>query len=78
MSNDTTHVTAKRLIHVRFAPNGTVTEIGDRPPALSAQEWFNILSTQAGTSYQALAGGRGIFRLTPETIAALTPAAAAE
>ena len=39
------------MIHVRFAPNGTVTEIGERPSAVSAQDWFNHLSTINGDSY---------------------------
>jgi hypothetical protein len=52
------------LIHARFAPNGTVVEIGERPAALTPQDWFNFLSDNAGANYQALAGGRGLFRLT--------------
>jgi hypothetical protein len=52
------------LIHVRFAPNGTVVEISERPAALSPQEWFNCLCDKASDVYQALAGGRGVFRLT--------------
>lgn len=54
----------KVLIHVRFAPNGVVVEISERPPALSPQEWYNFLSDKAANAYQALAGGRGVFRLT--------------
>ena len=52
------------LIHARFAPNGTVVEISERPTALSPQEWFNLLSDKAANAYQPLAGGRGVFRLT--------------
>jgi len=52
------------IIHARFAPNGMVVEISERPAALSPQDWFNYLSDKAGTAYQALAGGRGVFRLT--------------
>jgi hypothetical protein len=52
------------MIHARFAPNGTVVEISERPPALSPQQWFDYLSDHAGNTYQALAGGRGVFRLT--------------
>jgi hypothetical protein len=55
------------IIHARFAPNGTVVEISERPGGLSAQEWFNVLSEKTD-AYQALAGGRGIFRLTREII----------
>lgn len=60
------------LIHARFSPNGTVVEISERPPALSPQDWFNFLSDRVGgTSYQALSGGRGIFRLTRDQVEAL-------
>jgi hypothetical protein len=59
------------IIHVRFAPNGTVVEISERPPALSPQDWFNCLSERAGTSYAPLSGGRGVFRLTRGQIDAI-------
>jgi len=48
----------KVLVHVRFAPNGTVVEISERPKALSPQEWYYLLSDKAGTAYQPLSGGR--------------------
>ena len=64
-------MTTNIMIHVRFAPDGTVTEIGERPQSLTAQQWFNRLSEEAGTSFLALSGGRGAFRLQPEVIAAL-------
>ena len=32
------------VIHVRFAPDGSVTEIGERPASLTAQQWFDRLS----------------------------------
>lgn len=54
------------MIHVRFAANGTVTDIGERPAELSAQAWFNRLSNTAGDAYRALSGGRGLFRLARE------------
>lgn len=54
------------MIHVRFAPNGTVTEIGERPGALGAQDWFNHLSNNSGDNYQTFSGGRGLFRLSRE------------
>lgn len=54
------------LIHVRFSPDGSVTEIGERPRDIGAQTWFNHLSRSAGNAYQALSGGRGVFRLSPE------------
>jgi hypothetical protein len=68
------------VLHVRFAPNGTVVEISERPQGLSPQDWFNFLSDKAGDVYQTLAGGRGVFRLTRAELDALkqaaTPAAA--
>jgi hypothetical protein len=54
---------ASVLIHVRSAPDGGVTEIGERPDALTPQAWFNALSRNAGGLYQPLQGGRGVFRL---------------
>jgi len=68
------------IIHVRFAPNAAVVEIGERPPALSPQDWFDRLCDQAGSAYQPLSGGRGVFRLTRsevETLKAANPASAA-
>jgi len=68
-------MTTSTLIHVRFAPDGTVFEIGERPESLSAQQWFKRLSEKCGTQFQALSGGRGLFRLDPETIEALKASA---
>ena len=59
------------VLHVRFAPNGTVAEIGERPASLSPQDWFNVLSDRASNAYQAFAGGRGVFRLTRTEVDAL-------
>jgi hypothetical protein len=59
------------MIHVRFAPNGTVVEISERPAAISPQDWFNCLSENAPDAYQALAGGRGVFRIAPDKLEAL-------
>lgn len=58
------------MIHVRFAPNGTVTEIGERPSAASAQDWFNHLSRSTVNCYESLSGGRGLFRVPPEQLQA--------
>ncbi|MEE3624043.1 hypothetical protein UCD39_08565 [Nitrospirillum sp. BR 11752] len=66
------------MIHVRFAPDGSVTEIGERPPALSPQAWFNLLSVKAADQYQTFAGGRGVFRLGRSEIEGLKGAAAAQ
>jgi len=68
--------TPTTTIHVRFAPDGTVFEIGERPQALSAQQWFNRLTESYGTQFQALSGGRGVFRLAPDAVDALKAGAA--
>jgi hypothetical protein len=54
----------KVIIHARFLTDGTVGEIGERPTDCTPQEWFDFLSLRAPDTYQALAGGRGVFRLT--------------
>jgi len=59
------------VIHVRFAPDGSVAAIGEQPVSLSAQEWFNRLSLNARNAYRALAGGRGVFRITRAEVEAL-------
>ena len=64
------------VLHARFAPNGTVVEISERPSSLTPQDWFNFLSDKAGDVYQTLAGGRGVFRLTRAELDALKQAAA--
>jgi hypothetical protein len=51
------------MIHARFAPNGSVVEISERPVGLTPQDWFNLLSDRAGDVYQAFSGGRGVFRI---------------
>ncbi len=51
------------VIHVRFAPDGSVTAIGECPQSLSAQEWFNRLSLIPSNAYRPLSGGRGVFRI---------------
>lgn len=63
------------MIHVRFAPNGTVTEIGERPAALSAQDWFNLLTRATTDNYEALSGGRALFRLPRAQVDQLKSAA---
>lgn len=65
------------MIHVRFAPNATVSEIGERPPANSPQAWFDWLSLGAPDVYQALSGGRGVFRIPREKLEALRSGIAA-
>jgi hypothetical protein len=51
------------LIHVRFSPDGAVTDIGERPAATPPQNWFNQLAAKFGEVYQPLSGGRGLFRV---------------
>lgn len=56
------------LIHVRFAPDGQVSDIGECPAGLDPQAWYNALSVEAARHYQPLAGGRGVFRLTRDEV----------
>jgi hypothetical protein len=69
MAND------KLILHVRFAPDGTVAEIAERPAGLDAQLWFKKLTETAGSTFETLSGGRGLFRLTRDEIAAIKAAA---
>ncbi|QRG07578.1 hypothetical protein EZH22_04045 [Xanthobacter dioxanivorans] len=68
----------KVIIHARFAPNGTIVEISERPAGLDPQDWFNFLSYRAADTYQALAGGRGVFRLDRASVDALKVESAAK
>lgn len=65
------------MIHVRFAPDGTVNEISERPSGVSAQVWFDHLSRDVSNNFQALSGGRGLFRVTREQCDATRAAVAA-
>jgi hypothetical protein len=51
------------IVHARYAPDGSVLEIGERPEGLSSQQWFNFLCVKAPEAAHALSGGRIIFRL---------------
>ena len=62
------------LIHGRFAPNGQVVEISERPTALTPQQWFEVLADKASDVYRTLAGGRILFSLTEERLASLKAA----
>jgi hypothetical protein len=64
-------MSAKTIIHARFAPDGSVVDIGERPDWASPQQWFNVLSYATVNCFQALANGRGVFRIAPEELAAL-------
>lgn len=64
-------MTDKTLIHVRFNNDGAVLEIAERPASLSPEQWFVKLTERAGNAFQSLTGGRGVFRLSADEIAAL-------
>ncbi len=64
------------MVHVRFSPDGSVAEIGERPAGASPQAWFDRLSGEAGARYQPLSGGRGLFRVARGEVDALKAAAA--
>lgn len=65
------------IIHARYAPDGTVADVGERPDELAPQQWFNLLCDKAAFAYQALAGGRVVFRLTRDQLANVKAAAVA-
>lgn len=57
------------VVHVRFAPNGDVVEVGERVKGKNPQEWFDFLAAKYGDKhYLGLSGGRGVFRLTKEQL----------
>jgi hypothetical protein len=58
-------------VHVRFAPDGTVSEISARPAETTPQRWFNTLSANCATSFRALTGGRGTFVVAAEKLSVL-------
>jgi hypothetical protein len=62
------------LIHVRFNNDGSVLEIQDRPTSLTPEQWFKKLSEKAANNFQALTGGRGVFRIAPDEVTALKAA----
>ncbi|BAM88303.1 conserved hypothetical protein [Bradyrhizobium oligotrophicum S58] len=65
-------------LHVRFASDGTVAEISERPVGLTPQQWFDKLSEAIGMkAYQTFAGGRGVFKVARDQIEALKTAAVA-
>jgi hypothetical protein len=64
-------------VHVRFASDGTVAEIGERPSSLTPQQWFERLSgTVSAESYRTYAGGRGVFQVMRDQIDSLKSAVA--
>jgi len=62
---------AQILIHLVFLNDGSVTRISEQPSGATPQKWFNHLSISASHAYQALSGGRGVFRLTAEELSQL-------
>jgi hypothetical protein len=57
------------VVHVRFAPNGDVVEVGERVKGKNPQEWFDFLAAKyGGQHYLGLSGGRGVFRLTKDQL----------
>jgi hypothetical protein len=65
------------VIHARYAADGSVNEISERPEGVTAQQWFNTLCTKAPNAAHALSGGRMIFRINAGDLDALRAAAAA-
>ncbi|MEK8126241.1 hypothetical protein WOB59_25370 [Methylocystis sp. IM4] len=41
------------MLHVRFAPDGGVVEISERPTSNSAQAWFDWISLNAPDAYSS-------------------------
>ena len=68
--NEQPQVASDVTIHVRFAADGTISEISARPGSVTPQTWFNALSASFGTSFRALTGGRGVFVVAAEQISA--------
>jgi hypothetical protein len=56
-------------IHCRYALDGTTLEIGERPEGLNPNEWFKVLSEQAGDTGEPLAGGRFVFKVPADKLA---------
>jgi hypothetical protein len=59
------------IIHVRFGRGGTVLMIDECPKWASEQQWFELLSYATFDCYQALANGRGVFRIDRNELEAL-------
>jgi len=55
---------ANVMIHVRFAPNGTVIEISERPPGVSPQDWFILCAIRLVWSIRRFLAAR---RVSPYT-----------
>lgn len=64
-------MTTDVMIHVNFENNGTVSRIGELPAGLSGQEWFDKLTRVPNNHFQALAGGRGVFKIPADLLGQL-------
>lgn len=71
MDENQSRAESEVMIHVRFAPDGAVSEISGRPAQLTPQAWFNALSTNCGNSFRALTGGRGTFAIAADKLSEL-------
>lgn len=69
---------ATTIIHLRFNNDGSVAEIGERPAGVKPQAWFKFLSNNTQDAYQALSGGRGMFRLPKTQVETLKTACGTE
>lgn len=58
----------KVVLHGRFQPDGTVTQLGGCPDGVTAQQWFNFLTEKAADAYKTLSGARIVFTLTPDRL----------
>jgi hypothetical protein len=60
------------IVHVRFHPSGKVNTVNHRPDRVDPQDWFDLLCRRAPpSSYQALAGGRGVFHIQSDAFDAI-------
>jgi len=68
--------TSEIVIHARYAQDGSVSEISERPEGLSAQEWFNLLCVKVPNAAHAV-GWTHHFRVDAAELQTLkaTPAA---
>jgi hypothetical protein len=70
-------MTTEVIVHACYYPDGAIKEIAERPANLTGQQWFNFLCQKVPHAGAALAGGRHIFRLSPEDLEALKAQASA-
>lgn len=68
---------AECMIHIRFFPDGTVAEISERPSGVEPHDWYKYLCKNTQNRFQALSGGRGLFRIPRAEVETLKAACAA-